>query len=107
MRWGGGDVRGRSNELLIRSTGRRRQVRSGYMGGEEQLEARKCLTEKGTSMGNIKSARFSAFSHQQRKKEICGGCTKFAAHFFCVGGKHVLCKIQNTRPSFDDIESIK
>ena len=94
MRWGGGDVRGRSNELLIRSTGRRRQVRSGYMGGEEQLEARKCLTEKGTSMGNIKSARFSAFSHQQRKKEICGGCTKFAAHFLRW---RQTCSLQNTK----------
>ena len=98
MRWGGGDVRGRSNELLIRSTGRRRQVRSGYMGGEEQLEARKCLTEKGTSMGNIKSARFSAFSHQQRKKEICGGCTKFAAHFFALEANMFFAKYKTPDP---------
>ena len=106
MRWGGGDVRGRSNELLIRSTGRRRQGRSGYMGGEEQLEARKCLTEKGTSMGNIKSARFSAsLISKARKKSV--EAAQNLVPIFCVGGKHVLCNIQNTRPSFDDMECIK
>ena len=98
MRWGGGDVRGRSNELLIRSTGRRRQVRSGYMGGEEQLEARKCLTEKGTSMGNIKSLHAFLLLSSATQERNLWRLHKICCPFFALEANMFFAKYKTPGP---------